>query len=99
MRAGPDPHRSAAAALAADDALDVRSDYKYVLAETQSDELATDAMARQYGLSPRAVPARFGPITFGHFKDEIGPKMLNQEAKEQAKKHVRLAKGIECCRC
>src|SRR6185295_14610226 len=32
-----------------DDALDVRSDYKVFLADSQSDALATDAIARQYG--------------------------------------------------
>lgn len=32
-----------------DDALDVRDDYKYFLAETQSDTLATDAIILQYG--------------------------------------------------
>ena len=34
-----------------DDALDVRSDYKGFLADSQSDALATDAIARQYGAS------------------------------------------------
>ena len=34
-----------------DDALDVRSDYKSFLAESQSDALATDAITRQYGAS------------------------------------------------
>src|SRR5438874_6594982 len=37
--------------FADDDALDVRDDYKYFLADAQSDELATDAMAREYGAS------------------------------------------------
>ena len=37
--------------FADDDALDVRDDYKYFLADAQSDELATDAIARQYGAS------------------------------------------------
>ena len=33
--------------FADDDALDVRGDYKYFLADTQSDELATEAMVRR----------------------------------------------------
>jgi len=37
--------------FADDDALDVRDDYKYFLADAQSNELATDAMVRQYGAS------------------------------------------------
>jgi len=34
-----------------DDALDVRNDYKYFLADAQSDVLATNAIAEQYGAS------------------------------------------------
>src|SRR5207245_40348 len=37
--------------FADDDALDVRSDYKYFLADAQSDERATEAIAGQYGAS------------------------------------------------
>jgi hypothetical protein len=37
--------------FADDDALDVRGDYKHFLAEAQSGEGATDAIARQYGAS------------------------------------------------
>jgi hypothetical protein len=37
--------------FADDDALDVRGEYKYFLADTQSDALATDAIAGQYGAS------------------------------------------------
>jgi hypothetical protein len=37
--------------FADDDALDVRGEYKHFLADTQSDALATDAIASQYGAS------------------------------------------------
>jgi len=37
--------------FADDEALDVRDDYKYFLADAQSNELATDAIVRQYGAS------------------------------------------------
>ena len=37
--------------FADDDALDVRNDYRHFLADAQSSELATDAIARQYGAS------------------------------------------------
>ena len=37
--------------FADDDALDVRSDYRHFLADAQSDELASDAIAQQYGAS------------------------------------------------
>jgi len=37
--------------FADDDALDVRDEYKHILADEQSDEKATDAIAQQYGAS------------------------------------------------
>ena len=37
--------------FADDDALDVRSDYKFFLADAQSDQLASDTIAREYGAS------------------------------------------------
>jgi hypothetical protein len=40
-----------AGSFADDDALDVRGEYKFFLADAQSDELATDTIARQYGAS------------------------------------------------
>jgi len=43
--------------FADDDALDVRTDYKHFLADAQSDERATDAIARQYGASFDDLPA------------------------------------------
>ena len=43
--------------FADDEALDVRSGYKHFLADAQSDERATDAIARQYGANFDDLPA------------------------------------------
>ncbi len=42
--------------FADDDALDVRDDYKYFLADAQSNELATEAIARQNGQASTTQP-------------------------------------------